>query len=259
LQRSLSELHKQQLGLAAISYDSVETLRAFTDKHGITFPLLSDAGSKTIDAWGLRNHEATGRAVGVPHPGTFVIDPAGRIVNRSFEAAYQERETAASILTAPDAGSANRTGTVQVVGKYLRAAVSASDTVAAPGQRLRLIVDVTPGPNIHVYAPGQQGYLPIELKLAATADFKAAAARFPPSREYVFVPLNERVQVFDRPFRIVQDVTLALTPAFRQRAATKATLTISGTLDYQACDDKVCFKPESLALTWSLGLRPIER
>ena len=259
MQRSLGDLRNKEIGLAAISYDSVETLRAFAGKHGITFPLLSDSGSKTIDAWGLRNREATGRAAGVPHPGTFVIDPAGRILTRAFEAAYQERETAASILTGAGADSAKRSGTVEVAGRYLRAAVSVSDTLVAPGQRVTLIADITPGPNIHVYAPGQQGYLPIELKPAASPDFKAAAARFPPSREYLFAPLNERVQVFDRPFRILQEVTLALSPSLRQRATAKETLTIAATLDYQACDDKVCFKPESLALGWNLGLMPIER
>jgi hypothetical protein len=67
------------------------------------------------------------------------------------------------------------------------------------------------------------------------------------------------VQVFDRPFRIVQDVTLALTPAFRQRASAKETLTVTGTLEYQACDDNVCFRPDSVPLKWTIGLTPIER
>ncbi len=259
MQRSIEEIRKQQLGLAAISYDSVETLRAFADKHGITFPLLSDAGSKTIDAWGLRNRDATGRASGVPHPGTFVIDRGGRVVSRAFEAAYQERETAASILTTIDAAAAGPPGSIEVAGRHLRARLSLSNRTAAPGHRVTLIADVTPGPNIHVYAPEQQGYLPIALALAASPDFKAAAPRFPPSREYLFVPLNERVQVFDRPFRILQDVTLALTPSLRQRAVANETVTIAGTLDYQACDDKVCFKPETMPLTWTIGLTPIVR
>ena len=34
---------------------------------------------------------------------------------------------------------------------------------------------------------------------------------------------------------------------------------LSGTLDYQACDDKVCFNPESVALTWTIGLRALDR
>ena len=233
-------------------------MKTFADKHGITFPLMSDAGSKTIDAWGIRNREATGRTEGIPYPGTFVIDRSGKIVSRSFEAAYQERDTAASILANPQPGSATP-GTTAVEGKQLTARLSSSDQIAAPGHRVSLIADVVPGRNIHVYAPGQQGYIAIQLKLDPSPDFKAAAVRFPASREYRFAPLNERVQVFDRPFRILQDVTLALTPALRQRATAKESLTITGTLEYQACDDKVCFRPDSVPVKWTIGLTPIER
>ena len=233
-------------------------MKAFADKHGITFPLLSDAGSKTIDAWGIRNREATGRTAGIPHPGTFVIDQAGTIVSRAFESAYQERETAASILAGLQPPAASASGTA-VAGKYLSALTSASDRVAAPGHRLTLIADVTPGKNIHVYAPGQQGYIAIDLKLDPSADFKAGSLRFPEPREYDFAPLKERVQVFDRPFRITQDITLALTPSLRQRATARESLTISAVLEYQACDDKVCYPPDTIPLKWTIGLTPIER
>jgi hypothetical protein len=259
LQRNLGDIRKQGFGLAAISYDSPPTLKAFTDKQGITFPLLSDVGSKTIDAWGLRNREATGRAVGVPYPGTFLIDRGGKILSRAFEDAYQERATAASILAALQASSSPPDGAAEVVGKFLKARLSVSDRVAAPGHRVTLFADVTPGRNIHVYAPGQQGYIPIQAKLDQSTDFKAGAARFPASREYFFAPLKERVQVFDRPFRIAQDVTLALTPALRQRASSKETLAVTATLEYQACDDKVCFRPDSIPLKWTIGLTPIDR
>jgi DsbC/DsbD-like thiol-disulfide interchange protein len=186
-----------------------------------------------------------------------VIDRAGTIVSRAFESAYQERDTAGSILASlqPSATS----GTTSVAGKYLAARLSVSDRLAAPGHRITLIADVAPGRNIHVYAPGQQGYIAIELKLDRSADFKAGTVRFPASREYFFAPLNERVQVFDRPFRITQDIMLALTPSLRKRATAKETLTVSGTLEYQACDDKVCFRPDSVPLTWSITLMPIER
>ena len=39
---------RKDLGLAAISYDSVETLAAFSRQRGITFPFLMDTGSETI-------------------------------------------------------------------------------------------------------------------------------------------------------------------------------------------------------------------
>ena len=247
------------MGLAAISYDSPAILQAFTQKHAITFPMLSDAGSKTIDAWGIRNREATGRTAGIPHPGTYVIDRSGVIVSRAFEDAYQERDTAASILAGLKGPAPGAPGATEVRGKYLTARVSASDRVAAPGHRVTLFVDATPGKNVHVYAPGQQNYIPIAIKLDSSPDFKIGPSRYPAARDYEFVPLNERVKVFDRPFRIAQDITLTLTTSLRQRATARETLTVTGTLEYQACDDKVCFRPDSIPLSWSIQLTPIER
>ena len=45
----------------------------------ITFPLLSDPDSKTIEAYHIRNESAKGKAEGVPNPGTFVVDKEGVI------------------------------------------------------------------------------------------------------------------------------------------------------------------------------------
>ncbi len=55
LQQSLEQIRKRGLGLAAVSYDSVAVLKNFSDRRGITYPLLSDADSKVIRAYGLLN------------------------------------------------------------------------------------------------------------------------------------------------------------------------------------------------------------
>jgi hypothetical protein len=71
--------------------------------------------------------------------------------------------------------------------------------------------------------------------------------------------LNEHVPVYQRPFRIVQDVMLD--PSREGSAALKdvTTLTIAGTFEYQACDDKVCFSPQSIPLSWTIGVKPLDR
>ena len=244
----------------AVSYDSVDTLRAFAEKHAVTFPMLSDQGSKTITAWGILNREAAGRTAGIPYPGTYVLDPKGVIVSRNFEEAYQERDSAASIIAALKQSSATQTpgaSKSDVLGKYLKLGLGATDAIAAPGHRIMLTVDLTPGPKIHVYAPGQASYIPIALKINDSPDWKAAAAVFPQSTRFVD-PVGERVQVYDRPFRITQNVTLSLTPSMRQRATARESLVVTGALEYQACDDKICYRPETIPVQWTLALTPIE-
>jgi DsbC/DsbD-like thiol-disulfide interchange protein len=241
-----------------VSYDSVATLKAFADKQGITFPLLSDEGSKTIAAWGLLNQSATGRAAGVPHPGTFIVDRRGVIRSRFFEREYQERSTATSMLTrlGLEAGGDVR----DIDAAQARFRVSASDATAAPGARITLRIDVTPGPRMHVYAPGQQGYIPIALQLDPMPEVRAVhPMTFPAAGTYYFAPLKETVKVYDKPFRLLQDVTLALTPALRQRASAGETLRLTGSLEFQACDDKVCYRPQTIPVEWTVKLVPLGR
>jgi hypothetical protein len=37
------------------------------------------------------------------------------------------------------------------------------------------------------------------------------------------------------------------------------TLTITGSFEYQACDDRICFPPQSPPLSWNIGVKPLDR
>jgi DsbC/DsbD-like thiol-disulfide interchange protein len=261
LQRSLPELKSQGLGIAAISYDPPATLKAFADQHGITFPLLSDTGSDTIKRYTLLNASATGRMAGIPYPGTFVLDAKGVVVSRAFEESYTERATAASLLARvqkPGPGAAGTWETAET--PHLKVIASASDAAIAPGARFSLMVDVIPKPKMHVYSPEQKDYIPISLSFDAKEGLTIHAPRFPKPEKLFFKPLEETQLVFSKPFRIVQEVTLPVTAATRERAsAAGATLAITATLRYQACDDAICYLPVNVPLRWTIGLKPLER
>jgi hypothetical protein len=36
-------------------------------------------------------------------------------------------------------------------------------------------------------------------------------------------------------------------------------LTVEATLEYQACDDKICFNPQSVPMSWTVALKPLDR
>ena len=74
LQSSLKEISATGAQVVGISYDAVDILKRFSDDKKISFPLLSDPESKTIDAYGIRNKEAPARVNGIPYPGTFVLE-----------------------------------------------------------------------------------------------------------------------------------------------------------------------------------------
>jgi DsbC/DsbD-like thiol-disulfide interchange protein len=121
---------------------------------------------------------------------------------------------------------------------------SPAEVNGTAGAKLALFVDVSPKPGIHVYAPGSENYIPITLKLNAQPEIKAGKLAYPKSEMMTF--LDEKVPVFQKPFRLTQDVTLD------KSAKAGSTVTVSGTVNYQACDDRVCYAPESAPVTWSV-------
>jgi hypothetical protein len=61
--------------------------------------------------------------------------------------------------------------------------------------------------------------------------------------------------VYNAPFRIAQPLTLGRTPAIHGLVATGGAVRVQGALRYQACDDTVCYRPETVALNWTIPVR----
>jgi hypothetical protein len=259
LEARVEELKKRKLGLVAISYDSPETLKRFADTRGITFPLVSDPGSAIIKRFGLLNTtvEPNTRAYGVPFPGTFVIDRQGVVRSRFFEDAYQERNTVASILVRQGGVAFGPASSVET--PHLRLKASVSDTWAAPGERVSLVFDIEPKSRMHVYAPGNHTYQVVRASIETEPWLRVHPMAYPASEIYLFKPLNERVEVYQKPFRLVQDVTVLATREAQQQLANSSRITIGGRLEYQACDEKLCYMPQSIPISWTLAVAPLDR
>ena len=84
--------------IVGISYDGTKALKTFSDRMTMGFPMLSDPGSATIDAYHIRNKAARGRAEGVPNPGTFILDQHGVIRAKLFLDAHESVEPRAQIV-----------------------------------------------------------------------------------------------------------------------------------------------------------------
>ena len=93
LNSGVSDIAKRGYKLVGISYDAPEVLAAFTEKRSITYPLLSDPGSKIIDLYGLRDPQyPPGHfAHGVPRPIIFILDRDGTIKSKLYEDTYKKR------------------------------------------------------------------------------------------------------------------------------------------------------------------------
>ena len=148
---------------------------------------------------------------------------------------------------------------VSVETRHLQITAGVSDVDVAPGGQVSIAFDIEPRPGIHVYAPGTHTYQVISVTLDTRLWMRAAPLVYPPSELFHFKPLDERVEVYQKPFRLVQDVTILATPDAQKRLAGETSITISATVTYQACDDRLCYAPQQVPVKWTLPLKPRAR
>jgi len=221
--------------------------------------MLADPDSKTIKAYGVFNAEATGMQKGFARPGYFFIDPSGVIREKFFEARYRERLTGNSILSKlfPELG---QEVTETVEAPHLQLALEQSDPTGVPGTRITLVAEVRLPPDVHVYAPGAQGYKPIKLVIDPLQALEFKPAVYPASKTLYLPAIKEKVPVFDGTFRISQDVKVDSESAFWGSLGKDGQLfNITGKLEYQACDKTICFLPTSVPVKWQLKVYPLDR
>jgi hypothetical protein len=250
---------KQGIKFAAISYDSEQILRFFADRHKIDYPLLADPDSKIIKAYGVFNHEATGMQKGYARPGYFFIDANGIIKEKFFDAKYRERLTGNSILSKlfPELDQ-EVTGNIEV--PHLELALEQSDRTGVPGTRITILAELRLPADVHVYAPGTQGYKSIRLLMDAIPDVELSPATYPAAKSLYLPAINETVPVYEGTFRIRQDVRVSSSAQFWGSLGNDGKIiTLSGKLEYQACDKTTCYVPTSVPVKWQVQVFPLDR
>jgi DsbC/DsbD-like thiol-disulfide interchange protein len=137
---------------------------------------------------------------------------------------------------------------------HLTVNTSISAAEIAPGQKLSLSFDITPKRGMHVYAPGKHEYQVIAVKLDPQPWMKVPPTTYPPSEIYFFKELDEKVETYGKPFTLVQDITV-LNTAAAKKALAASPIKLSGRLEYQACDDKVCYAPSKVPVSFTLTVK----
>ena len=286
LQSQLETLQEQGIGVAAISYDSVEVVADFAQRRGITFPLLADSDSSVISDFGILNtvaaegvgdnaddpsvkedvaryvsaFGANPMIVGTPYPGTFMVDGDGKVTSRFFEEFYRERNTTTNVMLKLGMGL-SPIAAVEGETAHLKFTAYPSNTSVTVGTRFSLALDVTPGPKMHVYAPGaeEKGYRVIGFNLDQPEIARIEPVSYPESEIYYFEPLDEHVPVYQEKFTILQEVVMNGDARAEEVMSKLDALTLTGTLDYQACDDAICFLPQSIPVSFTVDLEMPDR
>jgi hypothetical protein len=235
-----------------MSYDSVDVLRGFAGKYGITYSLLADEGSVAIRSLGLLNeevydqHAAYGipqqdRHWGVPYPGVFLLDEQGYVVQKRFHQSYRERETGVGILEQGFGGHstlARPQASAQAADILITASLDSERYRFF--QRLWLTVELTIPPGLHLYTqPVPEGYIPLSIEVAPIPGMVVGEPQWPASQPFQVAGLEEPFQVYTGNVKVALPVTLT-------EEDNDQSLQI--TVRYQSCSDTDCLMPSTVNL-----------
>ena len=240
LQERAAEFEKNAIRVCAISYDTVEVLGEFAEKHDISYPLLADTDSTVIRRFGIFNtHIPEDHAwYGVPFPGTIMADERGMVIDRSFYANHGVRDAVARMLRdvfrIEDAsrGVEQKTSTERVdATAYLSA------RTVRPGQVLTFTVEIAVREGSHIYGrPLPENYIPTTLTFQEVGDVQFGEVVYPEPRLLHLEGLGETLPIYDGRILVTAPV----------RNHRKESFAMKASLQFQACDAHECYFPEQI-------------
>ncbi len=232
-------------------------LQGFAARWGITYPLLSDEGSRTIRALGLLNERAEeqvrfyGAAPrdehrGIPYSGLFLLDTDGTVAEKQFEQSYRHRPVAALVLDEVlGLSEPAPTASVHAEEPGLDVAAWLDAPAYRPYQKLRLHLALRVAPGLHVYAsPTPAGFTPLTVEIAPRAGLSVWPLAAPTPQPFQVAGLDETFLVHEGTFRVSLPFSIDM-------AAGAVTLDVR--VRYQACSATECYPPNVLTLALPLA------
>lgn len=175
---------------------------------------------------------------------TALLTPLVLLGLLSWAQAVPGRAQAPSPAWLEDASAARS----QVETRHLVAETEVVDLSSATAGRVTLRLRITPRPGMRIYAHDATGYVPLSLSLDPLTGLTIRRPTYPSATSYVFPPTGERSRVYEAAVTVEQVVVLS--EALRRRLRGDDEMTLSATLRYQACDDTLCYRPETVRIAW---------
>jgi hypothetical protein len=142
------------------------------------------------------------------------------------------------------------------LGAQLRApraelATTVGTTKVQAGKPATLVLKVTLPPTIHVQSnkPRDAAFFPTALVLTPPAGVTVTTTTYPPAVDFRQEGQPEPLAVFEKSFTVTTTVAIAA-------SVEPGELVVPGRFDYQACDDKVCYRPVKTDVRWTLMVAP---
>lgn len=128
---------------------------------------------------------------------------------------------------------------------------SVSEVHARGGDSLAVAIPlkVTRGYHVNANPAANDLYIPLEIMFADTFFAQAGKPHYPKGKKWRLKDSDEDLLVYDGEVKIAVPMAIP-------RTVKEGEYSLRGTLDYQACDDAVCFMPQSHVLSVKIVIEP---
>ena len=238
-------------------------MERFSKKYGITFDLLSDRRSVVIRQFGILNtvidpdDPRAGPFYGIPYPGTYVVDEAGVVTEKFFNRHYATRTSAGTVLDTAlgrvlareETPRASRNERLVNITAFLSDKALTLEVLNTLHVRLEL------GEGLHVYGdPLPEGFYPTTVVVEPTDGIRVGEPIYPTTSLKRFEVLDVTLPVYEGVVDIMVPITrtaeLERLLAFCSRLGfSTSTVELEIEVDYQACSETICYRPETASLS----------
>ena len=157
---------------------------------------------------------------------------------------------ACSIGVVLASGSTGRAqGLLAKPGVQHASVVATGPAAASAGSLVTLWADVTPNPSIHIYAEGAKDFTPVSLVLTPNTGIAAGRPKYPKADMASAPGATEAVPAYKQAVRIAMPVTIKST------AKPGDVVSIAGAVNYQACDDRLCYPVTAAPVAWKVTVK----
>jgi hypothetical protein len=210
---------------------------------------LSDVNSEIIKKFGILNTtiDSSSKNYGIPNPGLYFIDNNLIVKSKQFEKSFAERPSAESVL-AVHFNKEIDTYKQTFKSSYLTGSIAISDTLIYPSQIFTLVVKFFLQNKFHLYVePVPEGFTALTIDLDSNPNFTMDPFQVPDSKQIV---LKSAGEVFHA---VSNEITLKSFIRVNRRPQLGSD-TLTFTIKFQACDDKICMPPENLSFQFPVTI-----
>jgi len=142
-------------------------------------------------------------------------------------------------------------GLAQMRAPRAELAATVATAKVQAGKPATLALTVTLPPDVHVQSnkPRDEAFFPTALVVTPPAGVTVTATKYPAAVDFRQEGQAELLAVFEKSFTVTTTVAIAA-------SVKPGELIVPGRFDYQACDDKVCYRPVKTDVTWTLTVTP---